>query len=372
MKIYNVKSGDSIYNIAGDNEVSADSVMDDNQLSGSSNLTIGQPLVIRDSGKRRTIVNGFTYPFIDNDTLYATLPFLTFLSFFSYHAGIDGNLTLLDDDNVRNMAKNQGVGTLMVVTNMGTSGFDGEIVHSILNDENVQDVLIQNILDVAKDRGFYGVNIDFEYINPEDKELYNNFIKKLSEVLHLNNLLLSTSLAPKVYKEQPGVLYEAHDYEFHGKYADYVILMTYEWGYSYGPPMAVAPLNQVERVLNYAVTEIPSKKILMGIPNYGYDWTLPYQQGRRAQTISNSDAIELARSKGSVIEFDNISMAPFFNYTDDDGNSHVVWFEDARSIEAKLKLVEKYDLGGVSYWNINKMFNQNWIVLDNMYKVDKV
>ena len=201
MKIYNVKSGDSIYNIAGDNEVSADSVMDDNQLSGSSNLTIGQPLVIRDSGKRRTIVNGFTYPFIDNDTLYATLPFLTFLSSFSYHAGIDGNLTLLDDDNVRNMAKNQGVGTLMVVTNMGTSGFDGEIVHSILNDENVQDVLIQNILDVAKDRGFYGVNIDFEYINPEDKELYNNFIKKLSEVLHLNNLLLSTS--PAVLSFEP-------------------------------------------------------------------------------------------------------------------------------------------------------------------------
>lgn len=372
MKIYSVKSGDSIYNIAENNEASSEHIMDDNQLSGSSLLTIGQPLVIRDSGKRRIVVNGFAYPFIDNDTLYATLPFLTFLSSFSYHAGADGNLTLLDDINIRDMAKNQGVGTLMVVTNMGPSSFDGEIAHSILSDENVHDILIQNILDVAKDRGFYGVNIDFEYINPEDKDLYNNFIKKLSEILHLNNLLLSTSLAPKVYKEQPGILYEAHDYEFHGKYADYVILMTYEWGYSYGPPMAVAPLNQVERVLNYAVTEIPSEKILMGIPNYGYDWTLPYQQGRRAISISNSEAVELARSKGATIEFDNIAMAPYFNYTDESGNEHVVWFEDARSIEAKLNLVEKYNLGGVSYWNINKMFNQNWIVLDDMYKVDKV
>jgi len=172
MKIYNVKSGDSIYNIAGDNEVSAASVMDDNQLSGSSDLTIGQPLVIRDSGKRRIVVNGFAYPFIDNDALYAALPFLTFLSSFSYHAGADGNLTLLDDDNVRNMAKNQGVGTLMVVTNMGTTGFDGEIVHSILNDENVQDILIENILDVAKERGFYGVNIDFEYISKDIADDY--------------------------------------------------------------------------------------------------------------------------------------------------------------------------------------------------------
>jgi len=372
MKIYNVKSGDSVYNIAQDNEVIPENIMDDNQLSGSSDLTVGQPLVIRDTGKRSIIVNGFAYPFTDYDTLYATLPFLTFVSSFSYHAGADGNLVLLDDENIRNMAKNQGVGTLMVVTNIGTGSFDGEIAHTILTDENVQDVLIQNILEVAKERGFYGVNIDFEYINPEDKDLYNSFIKKLSEVLHLNNLLLSTSLAPKVYKNQPGILYEAHDYEFHGKYADYVILMTYEWGYSYGPPMAVAPLNQVERVLDYAVTEIPSQKILMGIPNYGYDWTLPYEKGTRAKTISNSDAIELARSKGAIIEFDNISMAPYFNYIDDNGLSHIVWFEDARSIEAKLALVEKYNLGGVSYWNINKMFNQNWIVLDNMYKVDKI
>ncbi len=371
MKIYEVKSGDSLRKISNENDVTEDGIMDDNQLSGSSDLVVGQPLVIRDEGKRRIVVNGFAYPFIDSNTLYATLPFLTFLSSFSYHADVNGNLTLLDDGNVREMAKNQGVATLMAVTNMGVNGFDGEIAHAILNNESIQDVLINNILETVKERGFSGVNIDFEYINPEDKDLYNSFIKKISDVLHVNNLILSTSLAPKIYREQPGVLYEAHDYEFHGKYADYVILMTYEWGYSYGPPMAVAPLNQVERVLNYAILEIPSEKILMGIPNYGYDWKLPYEKGTRAQSISNAAAIELAKSTGATILFDNIAMTPYFNYNDDAGNEHVVWFEGARSIEAKLELVEKYNLGGVSYWNINKMFNQNWIVLDDMYKVDK-
>lgn len=371
MKIYNVKSGDDIYTIAQNNEIKAEHIIDDNELSGSKDLTIGQSLVIRDLGKKRIITNGFAYPFTDYDTLYATLPYLTFLSSFSYHTDSQGNLTLINDESIRNMAKNQSVATLMVITNIGNGNFDSEIAHSILTNEKSQDNLINNILETTKSRNFYGINIDFEYINPEDKELYNNFIKKISEILHTKNLLLTTSLAPKTYKNQPGILYEAHDYEAHGKYADYVILMTYEWGYSYGPPMAVAPLNQVERVLNYAITEIPSQKILMGIPNYGYDWTLPYEKGKKATSISNTEAVEIAKAKGSTIEFDNIAMAPYFYYTDNEGNKHVVWFEDARSIEAKLKLVEKYNLGGVSYWNINKMFNQNWLVLDNMYKIDK-
>lgn len=73
----------------------------------------------------------------------------------------------------------------------------------------------------------------------------------------------------------------------HGRLVSHVILMTYEWGYTFGPPMALAPLNAAKRVVDYAVTAIPRSKILMGIPNYGYDWTLPYQRGTRAFTVSN-------------------------------------------------------------------------------------
>lgn len=371
MKIYSVKSGDNLYDIASLNEVLEKDILDDNQLSGSPDLVVGQPLVIRDSFKRQITVNGYAFPYIDYDVLNATLPYLTYISSFSYGANTDGTVSLIDDKNVRDMAIGSNVAPLMVVTNMDSNGFSSDIAHAILSDESTVDYLISNILSIVKERGFAGVNVDFEYIYPEDKNLYNNFIMKLSNMLHINNYILTTALAPKVYADQPGILYEAHDYNFHGKYADYVILMTYEWGYSYGPPMAVAPLNQVERVLNYAVTEIPSEKILMGIPNYGYDWTLPYEKGIRAKSISNASAIELARSKGAPINFDNIANAPYFNYTVD-GIEHVVWFEDARSISAKLNLVSKYNLGGVSYWQLSNMFNQNFIVLSDMYRVRKV
>lgn len=372
MKIYKVNSGDTVYNIASSNDTEVNNILDDNQLSGNDNLVVGQSLVIRDEGKRRIVVNGYAYPFIDEDTLYATLPFLTYISIFSYHITSEGNLSLLNDEKIIESARNQNVAPLISITNMTNSGFDSNLVHEFLINENAQDNLLNNLLNIMKEKGYYGVNIDFEYIYPEDKDLYNSFISKIKDVLEYNNYKLFTALAPKVYADQQGLLYSAHDYNYHGKYADYVILMTYEWGYTYGPPMAVAPLNQVERVLNYAITEMDSRKIMMGIPNYGYDWTLPYTQGVAAKSISNAAAVELAIRKGAKIEFDNIAMAPYFHYYDDEGKEHEVWFEDARSIEAKLSLVEKYNLAGVSYWHLGKMFTQNFLVLDDMYRIDKV
>ena len=136
--------------------------------------------------------------------------------------------------------------------------------------------------------------------------------------------------------------------------------------------MAVAPLPQVAQVIRYAVSVIPSEKILMGIPNYGYDWTLPYERSRPARVISNAGAVRLASQKGAEILYDVRAQAPYFFYYDDNGYQHVVWFEDARSIQAKLGLVEEYHLGGVSYWNISQYFAQNCLVLNSMFGVRKM
>ena len=77
------------------------------------------------------------------------------------------------------------------------------------------------------------------------------------------------AVAPKSYANQPGLLYEGMDYAGLGRAADLIFLMTYEWGYAYGPPMAVAPLGQVRTVLDYALTAVAPEKIFMGIPLYG-------------------------------------------------------------------------------------------------------
>ena len=148
------------------------------------------------------------------------------------------------------------------------------------------------------------------------------------------------------------------------------ILHSYEWGYTYGPPMAVAPLPNVRAVLDYAVTEIPPHKIFLGVPNYGYDWPLPFVQGvTRAQSISNQRAIQLAIQYDIAIQYDETAQSPFFHYTDDAGTVHEVWFEDARSLSAKLRLIAEYGFLGGGVWNLMRPFSQLWLAADALYDI---
>ncbi len=134
--------------------------------------------------------------------------------------------------------------------------------------------------------------------------------------------------------------------------------------------MAVAPLPNVRTVLDYAVTVIPPEKILLGVPNYGYDWTLPViPDVTAAQSISNQRAIELAIRYRVAIQFDTTAQAPFFHYRDETGSVHEVWFEDARSMDAKLRLIAGYGLAGAGFWNLMRPFSQTWQVLNALYHV---
>lgn len=184
--------------------------------------------------------------------------------------------------------------------------------------------------------------------------------------------MLSAALAPKTSGDQVGVLYEGHDYSAVGQIVDIVFFMTYEWGWSGGPPMAVSPLPQVRRVMEYAVSVVPKNKIMMGIPHYGYDWTLPYVRGGRwARSITPQQAVDLAVRYGVNIQYDQTSQAPFFYYTDEQGQRHVVWFEDVRSIQAKFDLVKELGLRGFFYWVLRGGFTPNWLLLEDNFIVRK-
>lgn len=113
------------------------------------------------------------------------------------------------------------------------------------------------------------------------------------------------------------------------------------------------------------------EKILLGVPNYGYDWTLPYRQGdSRAENIGNQTAVQRAANYGAEIQFNERAASPFFNYTRN-GARHVVWFEDVRSVEAKFDLADEFGLRGVGYWNLMRPFNQNWALISTRCRVRK-
>ena len=110
---------------------------------------------------------------------------------------------------------------------------------------------------------------------------------------------------------------------------------------------------------------------MLGIPNYGYDWTLPFVKGDAARVVGNEGAVRLAAERGARIEYDETAQTPYFYYWEN-GAQHVVWFEDARSIYAKTELISEYGLRGAGYWNLMQRFDQNWALLAYLFRIAKV
>lgn len=371
-----VRSGQSLYTIARNYGVGLDALLRANPgITNPASLQIGQRVIVPAAAPKlgAILVNGYAFPSISRDVLAQTLPHLTYLSPFSYQVRPDGSLKVITDTDLIQAARDANVAPMMVITNLEEgAGFSSELANTILTNEQLQNTLIGNIVSTLQEKNYFGLDVDFEYIYPEDRENYNQFMRRVVNTLRPLGYPVTVALAPKSSAGQRGLLYEAHDYAAMGAIVDHVILMTYEWGYTYGPAMAVSPINQVRRVLDYATSVIPSGKILMGMPNYGYDWTLPFVRGSAARTLSNTAALTLAENVGAVIQYDAVSQAPYFNYYDNEGRRHEVWFDDARSISARLRLVSEYNLGGVSYWTINSFHAVNWEVLTSMYDVSKV
>ncbi len=376
MIIHVIREGESLYHIGNQYGVDYKKIAKDNDISIDQQLVIGQTLVIitdEDEKKFRQIeVNGYAYPNIDDDIFRNTLPYLTYLSIFSYQINSDGSLRSIEDEELIDTAKKYKVVPIMVITNIGSEDrFSSELAHIILNSEELQNKVINNILRIMRKKGYSGLTIDFEYIYSSDKESFIKFISKIKSEMERYNYLLIVAVAPKTSDEQQGILYEAHDYKRIGVLADRVVIMTYEWGYAGGPAMAVAPLDSVIKVLDYAVTRISSRKILMGLPNYGYDWTLPFEEGNIAKSISFNEAVDIARTHKQAIEYNYEDQTPYFYYYDSNNTKHEVWFDDARSIQVKLELVIKYNLGGVSFWTINRYSNQSYLILSQLFNIKK-
>lgn len=369
-----VQPGETLAAIAAREGVSVNQLLRNNYgLGGDVTVYPGQTIVIDYQQQKQGLlsVNGYVYPFVDRDVLRQALPYLTYLTLFTYGFTSEGTLINLEDEGLIRLAREYGVAPLMHLSTLTSEGnFSSELANLLLNNPAMQERLIDQVLEVLRAKNYEGLDVDFEFVAPENRQAYIDFIARLTARLNPEGYIVVTALAPKTYSGQPGLLYEAHDYPGLGEISNAVLLMTYEWGYSAGPPMAVAPLPNVRRVLDYAVAVIDPQKIYLGMPNYGYDWPLPFIQGvTRAPSIGNVEAVDIAARYGATILYDETAQAPHFNYFNEAWTEHEVWFEDARSIRAKLALVPEYGLLGVGYWNLMRPFPQNWQVLNALYDI---
>ncbi len=372
--VHAVRFGDTLTSIAAEYGVSVRKLYQNNwSLGGLPALEEGMELVIayQDPPTDSAVFNGYAYPFTDTLLLDAQTPYLIYLTPFTYGITAEGGLLPLNDDALLLSARTHGARPVLHLSSYTEEDrFDSEHATLVLTDEAAQPRLISDVGKLLQEKGFAGIDVDFEFLPAALTQPYADFLARLRRVFGAQGYFVWAALSPKTSSAQPGLLYEAHNYAAISSSVDAVLLMTYEWGYTYGPPMPVSPLPQVRAVLDYAVTQIPPEKVFLGLSNYGYDWTLPFVAGEsKAQSISNQRAIELAIQYDVAIEYDETAQAPFFHYTDQDGAVHEVWFDDAHSLSARLLLIQEYGFQGAGIWNVSRPFSQLYLVMASLYDI---
>ncbi|RHW36743.1 LysM peptidoglycan-binding domain-containing protein [Lysinibacillus yapensis] len=349
---YVVQPMDSIWKIARHHAISEETLMNKNNIT-SSQIIPGQKLVIPRLPKAPLWIGSYLIPKDKEKNNWMLDNYKNTLSgvfVFEYRPDANGNIILVEENEAHLLAWRKQLVPYATLTNITEKGFDPDLTHEILNNASIRKKLISNIYALLDSHDYKGIVVDFESIKNEDRDSLNLFAKELAAKLHPVGMELMMAVPPKEGDRIPDYS-AAYDYETLGKYVDRLFLMTYNWHWPGGPSGPIAPINKIRDTLDYAVSVVPRSKLMLGIPQYAYDWTINGED-KDAKSYSIQHAIKLYTKTESEIHFDEKAATPWFRYVDEQGDPHEVWFEDSRSLLAKMRLIHEYELAGMGCWHL--------------------
>ncbi len=364
--VYIAQNGDSLDRIAQTYGVSVIQLLQNNpQLSDRDYLIPGEEVIISYTKEGEIEVNGYAFPFIDINTLHKTLPFLTYLTIVGYQITATGDITVPDVTNLVNIARAHGVAPLMMCTTINARGVGNyEITHIIINDKKARDNYINNLLQVLRQNNLAGVNFGCQFISKEDLQDYIDLMAEVKLRLQEEGYIVIITMVPSTYGFVPDGSNDSTYFYQIGQIAYRVILISYQWPTAEISVVEQTTIKFLEKYVQYAVTQIPPDKILVGITRVAYDWELPYIENEsKVNSLTNTSSLNLAYDLGVNIWFDEETQTPYFYYTNN-GVEHFVWFKDAKTILSILDLVKRYQLKGISVWSIMDYGPQTWTVIN--------
>ncbi len=377
-QIYIVQEGDTIPGIANTFGIPQIQLLRNNpSLAGREYINPGERLVIRYDVQREIITNGFAYPYINMHTLRKTLPYLTYLSVFNYTVMRRGEIsTYYDDKEVIQTAIEFGTIPLMVLTILTPTGEQVlETTYDILLNEVYQQQHINNILSILREKGYYGINLVTGNINSSNLALFEIFFSNLSARLFEEGYQFFLTINATVDYSKGEVSFPVVDYARLQPYVSGFTFINLDWGYNEGPPLPITSYRAIKNHLDYTLDGINPSTTSIGLEVIGYDWELPYRPGiSRANALTPTSAVTLALGAGVPILFDEISQTPFFYYTQQKYGTeveHTVWFVNSVTLASILRLVEEYNLAGIAVWNIMIYSAQLWHIVNSSFLIVK-
>ncbi|HHV09514.1 MAG TPA: LysM peptidoglycan-binding domain-containing protein [Clostridiales bacterium] len=372
---YTVKEGDTLGSIAEAFQVPVMQLLRNNPyLADREYLYPGETLVISfDNNNGSLWVDGYAYSFIDDSILRMTLPYLTSLLILNYRSTGSGGFIGDDQDIsvIRTAGLYETTSSLVITAYSATGAIDTTVIQDVLLNPRIQEILIENLLEIVKAKGYDSVNMAFQLITTDNQQYYLDFIERVSIRLHAEGYPVYLTINPGVSFNGKEVAFERLNYSEFSRVSDGILFLSYDWGSVQRPPTPFSIVS-APALLDYIVSQVPLDKIRTEIPTLGYDWKLPYVPGvSRANALNFHSVLTLARETNSVINYDETILSAYFQYTDFDNLGHIVWFKDARSIDASLKLLKSYGIRGIGIWNIMYYFDQLWLVVNTQYEIEK-
>ena len=371
---YIVQPGDTFTEIARKSFLSLEQLTNANPTVNPAALQPGMRLTIPNISNFRASTLSFYVvrtPELDKTLISDFAPYTTSLSIFDYHIAANGDIAnTLNDLTAIQETWNHRVRPLATITNLTPEGFSSELIHQVLNNPTSRTNLVNNITYLVTNRGYGGVTIDFERVLAEDRDLFTGFLRELRDRLKPIGRTLTIAVPAKTSEEIPWLM--GYDYGGIGSVVDYMFIMAYDFHHAGSEPGPTAPLPDVQRTVEFAIRYVPHRKIILGVPLYGYDWIIPYSPDRVAPAISNQSAVETAMRFQAPIQYSTEFESPFFRYTDQTGLTHEVWFEDVRSMGAKMLLIREYRLQGLGAWQLTLGFSPGPWLLTKFFTILKV
>lgn len=366
---YTVQDGDTLQSISISFDISIMQLLRNNPFLYDGALYPGEVITISYDTLGTLTTNGFTYSYINPDILKKTLPSLTYLTVYNYQALKTGEIvTYFDDSNLIETAKKYGTIPLMMLTSFSLQGEPSpETAESILSNTIYQNIFIENIIKIAKNKGYLGINFYFDYLNESNQEQHLQFAMNIKKNLDREGLIFYATINPYVENGNKNI-----NYNVIGDYAENITFIQFIWGINYNPPAPTNSIYKIESFIDHVIQSIPPNKLSLGYSLISYDWKLPYIPGiTYANSLSIQSALNLALTTSSFIQFDEQSQSPFFTYAYAEAESHIVQSVDARSIDALDNLIYKLQLNGGGFWNIMFYYAQLWLVINSQYEVVK-
>ena len=282
-----------------------------------------------------------------DDSLHSFYRYLTQLPTDSFAINGKGVVSGPPPSAALAFARKNGMQTFATVSNWSNSNFSSSVAHAILTHPVASTAAVQNMLSLVAGNGYSGINLDFEAVPAKDRAAFSAFVGALYAAMHGAGYLTVISVPAELKDDPKDSWAGAFDFATLGGEADVLQLMTYDENGPWGPPGPVAGLDWVKACARYAVSVVPSSKISLGMPAYGYDWNLTKGGGNM---IYWRQIPSLIARVGATPQWDAKYSSPYFTYTTPQGASHIVWYENTESVPLKSRLAVTYNLAGVSVY----------------------